>query len=169
MIDVDSAVRQAVGDLRDIFSAHLHQKRVRLHHIDLFDRIILDQLTDHASVSAAHDKDLLHIRVHRHRHMSDHLVIDELIPLSEHQISVHDQDLAEISGLQHIDTLDFALRAEQLLFNTDGQLHTVRMDIRKPHFHLSHLTSPSVHSDARSARPQDLSSSIPFLLHTQYN
>src|SRR5699024_9874404 len=157
MIDVDSAVRQAVGDLRDIFSAHLHQKRVRLHHIDLFDRIILDQLTDHASVSPAHDKDLLHIRFHRHRH------------ISEHQISVHDQDLAEISGLQHIDTLDFALRAEQLLFNTDGQLHAVRMDIRKPHFHLSHLTSPSVHSDARSARPQDLSSSIPFLLHTQYN
>ena len=63
-------------------------------------------------------------------------MINELIPLCEHQIPVHHEDLPEILRLQHIDPLHLALGTEKLLFNADGQLYAVRMYIRKPHFHI---------------------------------
>ena len=127
MEDIDPLVCQAVGDLRDIFPAYLHEQRIRLHHVDLLDIVILDQLPDDASVAPAHDKHFLYIRVHCHRHVGDHLVVDELIPLCQHQIPVHHKDLPEIFRLQHINPLHLALGAEKLLFDAYGQLHPVRM------------------------------------------
>src|SRR5699024_11446301 len=38
--------------------------------------------------------------------------------------------------LKDVDPLDIALGAEELFLNADGQLHAVRMYIRKPHFHM---------------------------------
>ncbi len=62
----------------------------------------------HAAVPRTDDQHILHMGVDRHRHMRDHLVIDELIPLSEHHIAVQGQDLAELRGIVNIDLLVLA-------------------------------------------------------------
>ena len=131
-----SLVNQTVGNLRNIFPAHLHKQRIRLHHVDRLYRVIFDQLSDDSAVAPSYYKHPFYIRMHRHRHMGDHLMVDKFIPLGQHQISVHDKDLSEVFRLKDVDPLDIALGAEELFLNADGQLHAVRMYIRKPHFHM---------------------------------
>ena len=105
MKDVDPLVCQTVGDLRDIFPADLHEQGIRLHHVDHLDGVILDQ------VPARHRRRLRPQRAPVSHpdvlpsHMGDHLMVDKFIPLRQHQISVHYQDLSEIFRLKDIDPL----------------------------------------------------------------
>ena len=137
MIDRHPFIRQTARDLRDIFPAHFHQKRIRFHHIDLLYGIVFDQLPDHTSVAPSDDQHFLHIRMHRHGHVGDHLMVDKLVPFRQHQVPVHNKDLPKVLRLKDVDPLDLALGAEKLFLDLDGQLHAVCMHIGKPHFHLS--------------------------------
>ena len=142
MIDLHPRVVQAAGHLRKILPAYLHQQRIHLHHVNLTDLFVFHKLPHHTAVSAADNQHLLHVRMHGHRHMADHFMIDKFIHLRQHQISVGHQNFPEFPGFQHIDPLILALGGEKLPFNLDGQLHILRMHIGKPHFHRQ---SPAFH------------------------
>ena len=89
------------------------------------DLLVLDQLPDHTAIAPADDKHVLHMGVHRHGHVGDHLVVNEFILLCQHQVPVRHKDPAELPGVQHIDPLELALGAEKLFLDADGQLHVL--------------------------------------------
>ena len=58
---------------------YFHQHLIRLDHVNFFNRRIPCELLRHAAVTTTDDQDMPDIRVHCHRDMCHHLVIDKLI------------------------------------------------------------------------------------------
>ena len=134
-MDGQAGIVQPAGGLGQILLAHLHHQRVDLHHVDVLNLRVAGQLADHAAVARTDDQHVPHFRMHRHGHMGDHLVVDELILFGEHHITVQRQKAAELRRFKHIDALELALAAEQLLVHLDGQLHVRGLRFGKPKIH----------------------------------
>ena len=120
MIDIHPSVIEAASHLRKIPSADFHQKRVCLHHIDLLHILIFCQFPDNAAVTAADDKDLLHIGMDSHGHMAYHFMIYKLILLGQGQVPVYHQYLSEFPGTQHIQPLQLTVGGKKLFIYPDG-------------------------------------------------
>ena len=71
-----------------IFAADLDEHLIRLDHVDRFDLVIIRKLTRDTAVAAADDQHMLDIRMHCHRDMHDHFIIDELVLLGEDHAAV---------------------------------------------------------------------------------
>lgn len=76
--------------------------------------------------------------MHEQRGVGDHLVIDELIALGQHDAAVDHQHLAEAGGLQDLDLLEGALFAEKhcVDLETEGRpdfrVSLAEIDIHRP-------------------------------------
>jgi len=86
----------------------------------LLDALVLDDLTQHTTVTAANDKDLLGLRVRVHGQVGNHLLVRELIALSALDDVVQNQDTAMIGRLEDQDILVLALLMVQDLLDTEG-------------------------------------------------
>ena len=96
---------------------------------------IAAQLPHHAAVAAADDQHVLHIGMDGHGDVYHHLVVDELILLCEHHISVQGEEAAELLGVEHVNPLELALATVQLLVHPDGQLYIGGVGFTKPKLH----------------------------------
>ena len=76
-----AAVIKTAGIIREKIAADIDKGMVRLHHVNLLDFLVMRQLTRYAAVAAADNQHLAHMRMHGHRYMHDHLVIDKLVLL----------------------------------------------------------------------------------------
>ena len=135
VVDVHPGIVQLAGGLGQVFPADLHHLGVDLHHVDGFDLRVAGQLPDHAAVPGADHQHPPHMRVYRHWHMGDHFVVDELVLFGEHHVAVQRQKPAELRRFKHVDALEFALPAVQLLIHPDGQLYVGGLRFGKPELH----------------------------------
>ena len=141
-VDRDARVVQPAGCERQVGAAGLDHHLVDLDQVDALDRLVAGQLTHDAAVAGADDQDAADLGVDRQRHVGQHLVVDELVLLGQHQEPVQNQHTAELLGLEDVDALEFALRAVKLAVDLDRQLDMRRMLFRKPQFHnVSHSIS----------------------------
>ena len=76
-----AAVIKAAGIIREKVTADIDKSMVSLHHVNLLDFLVMRQLTRYAAVAAADNQHLAHMRMHGHRYMHDHLVINKLVLL----------------------------------------------------------------------------------------
>ncbi|EJX01417.1 hypothetical protein EVA_10478 [gut metagenome] len=70
------------------FLSNLYHKPVDLHHVNVFNFLILCQFPDHPAVSGSDHKNVLNPWMHSHRHMGDHLMINKFVFLCHHHIAV---------------------------------------------------------------------------------
>jgi len=118
-------------------AANVHKELVLLDHVDGFDLLVVRQFAGNAAVPAADDKHALHVRVHRHWYVDDHLVVGELVLFREDHAAVRGEKPPELGGIEHVDTLIVALAGKQLLFHPNRELHILRMHVVKPEFQFS--------------------------------
>ena len=67
--------------------------------------------------------------------MGDHLVVDELVALGQHDVTVQRQHAAKLRRLKNIDALKIALLGVKLAVDPDAVLYIGGVKFRKPHFH----------------------------------
>jgi len=67
----------------------------------LLDALMLDDLTQDASITATNDQNLLWIRMRIHSQMSDHLLVCELVSLGALNDIVKNQNGAIVSGFEY--------------------------------------------------------------------
>ena len=84
----------------------------------------------------ADDEHVLDVRVDGHRDVGDHLVVDELVLLGDHELAVEDEDSPVLVGFEDVDALDFALVAGELALALDRELDRLRVLVRVPKFHV---------------------------------
>ncbi len=92
---------QGAGGEGEIFPADLDHLFVDLHEVDAPDTVIAAEFPDGAAVPAPDDQHVLHMRMHRHGDVDDHLMVDELVLFREHHKAVQRQAAAELLGLKH--------------------------------------------------------------------
>ena len=117
------AVIHTAGIAGQIGAASLHHLRVHLHKVDALHTVVAGQLPHHAAVSGADDQNILSLLMHRHGHMDDHFIVDELVALGQHHVAVQREHPAELRGLKDINALIIALLGVELLVYTNAVLH----------------------------------------------
>ena len=121
--------------LRKMFPARIDKQLVRLDYINMLYLLIIRQLSRHSAVPAAQHQYIFDMRMHRHRHMDNHFIVNKFIFLRKYHISVRGQYFSEFRRLENIQPLKFALRAKQLPLCTNRDLYIIGM----------HLTYPKIH------------------------
>ena len=81
----------------------------------------------HTTITAANHQHALHMGMHGHRHMDDHLIIDELIRLRENNTAIRAKKAPKLRRMEYIDLLIVALSGKQLLIDANGHLHIIGM------------------------------------------
>ena len=135
-VDVHPAVIHAAGIAGQVGAAGFHHLRVHLHKVDALHPVIAGQLPHHAAVAGTDDKDILGLLVHRHGHVHDHFIIDELVPLGQHHVAVQREHPAKLRGLKDVDALIVALLGVELSAHPDAVLHVRGVKLGKPEFHI---------------------------------
>ena len=87
------------------------------------------------AVTGTDDQDILGLLVHGHGHMHDHLVVDELVALGQHDVAVQRQHTAKLRCFKNVDALIVALLGVKLAVDPDAVLDIRGVKFRKPHFH----------------------------------
>jgi hypothetical protein len=103
----------------------------------LLDALMLDNLTQDASITATNDQNLLWIRMRIHSQMSDHLLVCELVSLGALNDIVKNQNGAIVSGFEDQDVLVFALFVVEDIL--DLQCHS----LTRPH--VGNLAEPAIY------------------------
>jgi len=86
----------------------------------LLDALVLDNLTEDTSITAANDQNLLWVWVGVHGEMGDHLLVCELITLSALDNVVEDKNGSVVGGLEDEDVLVLGLLVVKDLVDLEG-------------------------------------------------
>ena len=97
--------------LREKLPADLHEHLVRFHHIDFFNLRIQRELPGNSAVAAADNQHFFYIRMHCHRHMGHHLVIDKFIRFRKNHVAVQRYKFSKLRRLKHVYALELTLCA----------------------------------------------------------
>ena len=135
VIDMYAPVVQLAGVLGQKGAADLDDLRVHLDEIDLLHALVARQFAHHATVSRADDENVAHAGVHGHGDVRDHLVVDELVALRQHDVAVQREHPAEFRRLKDIDLLIAAALRIQMPVHADAVLDVRRMKFAEPQFH----------------------------------
>ena len=117
VVYVNSRIVETAGCSGQVLLADLHNKLVYLHKVYALNRGIARKLADNAAVACADDKYILGIRVYSHRHMSYHLMVDELVLLRQHHVAVESEEPPELLRIENVDTLELAVAAVELMID----------------------------------------------------
>lgn len=109
---------------------------IDLAHGDLLNTSMLDNLTQHGSITTTNDEDGLGLRVSIHGEVDDHLLVGMLITLSDLDDSVKNKDVTVSLGLEEEDVLEGGASVAKDLLNLQGETLT------RPHG--LNLAEPSV-------------------------
>ena len=129
------AVIHPAGIAGQVGAAGLHHLGIHLHQVDPLHPVVAGQLPHHAAVAGTNDEDVLGLFVHGHWDVDDHFVVDELVPLGEHDVAVQGEHPAELGRLKNINALVIALLGVELPVDPDAVLHIRGVKFRKPKFH----------------------------------
>ena len=135
VINMYAAVIHAAGVAGQVGAAGLDDLRVHLHKVNAFHAVIAGQLPHNAAVARTDDENILGVFVYRHRHVGDHLVVDELVALGQHDVAVQRQHAAKLRCFKNVDALIVALLGVKLAVDPDAVLDIGGVKLRKPHFH----------------------------------
>ena len=113
-MDVHPLVAERRGAEREVRHGESDEVLVRLDDVYAIDRLVLDELAHGSAVARADDKHVPDVRMDGHRHVCKHLVVDELVLLSEEQLAVQDEDSPVFDRVQNVDALVFALLGRDL-------------------------------------------------------
>ena len=105
---------------------------VRFYYVDFLYFIIMRQLARYTAVAAADYQYLAHMRMHCHRHMDNHFVINKFVLFRKDYGTVTADKATEFLGFKNVYSLEIRIRTEKLLFDFDIQLHIFCMIVRKP-------------------------------------
>ena len=108
VVDRDARVAKAARRLRQVLLADLDDELVDLDEIDVAHRRIAQELAHRAAIAAADDENVVRVGIDAHRHVRDHLVVNELIHLRQHHVAVERQKAAELLRVEDVDALEFA-------------------------------------------------------------
>lgn len=84
------------------------------------DRVVLDDLAEDTTVTAANDEDLLGVGVRVHGEVGDHLLVGELVALGALNDIIKNEDVAVVGRLEDQDVLELALFVVEDLFDLEG-------------------------------------------------
>ena len=132
---LDALVLQLRGRERQVLLREQNHLLVDLDEVDGLDRPVLRQLPHRAAVAAADHEHVLDARVHGHRHVREHLMIDELVRLRDHEPAVQDEDASVRRRIEDVDLLNGALLRHELLGRLDGEPDLARVFVCVPEFH----------------------------------
>ena len=135
VINMYAAVIHAAGVAGQVGAAGLDDLRVHLHKVNAFHAVIAGQLPHNAAVARTDDENILGVFVYRHRHVGDHLVVDELVALGQHDVAIQRQHAAKLRCFKNVDALIVALLGVKLAVDPDAVLDIGGVKLRKPHFH----------------------------------
>ena len=79
--------------------------------------------------------------MHRHRHVRQHLVVDELVLLREEEFAVQDKHAPVFGGVEDVDAFVLALPRGNLPHRLHRETHVLRVLVRIPKLHFAHLTT----------------------------
>ena len=122
VVDMYAAVIHAAGVARQIGAAGLDDLGSISTKVDALDAVIAGQLRTTPPSPAPMTRISFGVFVHRHRHMGDHLVVDELVALGQHDVAVQRQHAAKLRRLKNIDALIIALLGVKLAVDPDAVL-----------------------------------------------
>ena len=104
-----AAVVHAAGVAGQIGTAGFDDLRVHLYKVDALHAVVAGQFPHYTAVACTDNKNVLGVFVYRHRHMGNHLVVDELVALGQHDVAVQRQYAAKLRCLKNVDALVVAL------------------------------------------------------------
>jgi hypothetical protein len=102
----------------------------------LLNAVVLDDLAQDTSITAADNEDLLGVWVREHGQVSDHLLVGELITLGALDDIVEDEDIAIGLGLKDEDILVLGLLVVEDLLDLEGH------SLARPH--VGDLAEPAI-------------------------
>lgn len=108
----------------------------------LLNTVVLDDLTENASITTANNQDLLWVWVGVHGQVGDHLLVRELITLGALNDIVEDQNGTVVGGFEDEDVLVFALLVVDDVL--DLQCHS----LTRPH--VGDLAEPSIYGEVEN-------------------
>ncbi|MPN41372.1 hypothetical protein SDC9_188918 [bioreactor metagenome] len=129
---INARVLVADGAGRQVFTAGVHQGAVDLHQVDGFNLGVAAQFAQRAAVAGADHQHFFYLGVHGHRRVDQHLMVDKLILLRQHDHIIQRQHAAELPALKDVDLLVIAGFGIQLGIHHDVQLYIIRVAFRKP-------------------------------------
>jgi hypothetical protein len=134
-----AAVIHTAGVAGQVGAASFNNLGVHFHQVNALHTVIAGQFPHNAAIARADDEDVLCASVHRHRHMGDHFIVNELIALRQHDIAVQRKHPAKFRRFKNINALVVALFGIELAVDPDAVLYIGGMKFRKPHFHCTNL------------------------------
>ena len=132
---VHAFVVQPAGCEREILAADVRYFLVDVHEVDALYVVVTDQLAARSAVAAAYDEHVADVRVHRHRDVRYHFVIDELVLFRQHHIAVEDEKPPEFGRIEHVYALKIAAPAAQLFIHFYRELDVFGVFFGKPQIH----------------------------------
>ena len=99
-------VLQLGGRKRQVLLRKHHHILIDFHEVDSFNGTILGEFTHRAAVSSPDDEDVPDVRMHGHRHVGEHLVVDELVLFGDEEFAVKDEDASVGGRVEDVDLLD---------------------------------------------------------------
>ena len=139
VIDMHAAVIHTAGVAGQVGAASFNNLGVHFHQVNALHTVIAGQFPHNAAIARADDEDVLCASVHRHRHMGDHFIVNELIALRQHDIAVQRKHPAKFRRFKNINALVVTLFGIELAVDPDAVLYIGGMKFRKPHFHCTNL------------------------------
>ena len=133
--DFDAAILEFRRRERQILLREQHHLPVDFDEIDRFDGPVFDELAHGAAVAAADDENVFDVGMDRHRHVGDHLVVDELVLLGDHKPAVEYEHASESGRVENIDLLNGAFLGRELFRHLHRKAHVIRMFVGIPEFH----------------------------------
>ena len=118
-----ATIVHTTGIARKVRTAGLDNLRIHLDEVDTLDAVIAGELPHDTAVTGTDDEDVLRVPVDSHRYMGDHLIVDELVTLGQHDIAIKGQHTAELRCFEDVDALVVALLRVELTVHTDAVLH----------------------------------------------
>src|SRR5499427_959341 len=119
--EVEAVVREhRLGEFREVLLGELDHRGVDLDLSEALDRLVLEHFLRDAAVAAADDQHLLRTAVRQDRHVSHHLVVDELIGAGDLGRAVEHQHLAEEWVLEQHEMLVLGLQLVDHPFDLVG-------------------------------------------------
>ena len=118
-----ATIVHTAGIARKIGTAGFDHLRVHLDEVDALDAVITGELPYDAAVTGTDHEDVLRVPVNGHRDVGDHLIVDELVTLGQHDVAVEGQHATELRCFEDVDALVVALLRVELTVHTDAVLH----------------------------------------------